>query len=47
MVLAHGRPNSGIMREPLQANGDANTMLHLYTWPTPNGHKVHMRRQRH
>ena len=30
------------MHEPLQANGDANTMLHLYTWPTPNGHKVHI-----
>ena len=30
------------MREPLQANRDANTMLDLYTWPTPNGHKVHI-----
>ena len=40
--LRTARPNSGIMHEPLQANGDANTMLHLYTWPTPNGHKVHI-----
>ena len=30
------------MRDPIQANGDVNTMLDLYTWPTPNGHKVHI-----
>ena len=42
LVLAHGRPNSGIMREPLQANGDVKAMLDLDTWPPPDSHKVHI-----